>query len=187
MIHGSKLSLRPAKECDRKKVYEWLTHSDVTPSMMGPADYPDHPIPAWENFCSDYLPHYFDDSAPYLGRCFIIVVGRKDIGVVSYNRIDRNKKETELDIWLCSEAYCGKGYGSDALETVCKYLHGIYGVIRFIIRPSARNKRAIAAYKRAGFKLHPITMERQIKGYGQPDVKDAVVLIKEIKISHFQI
>ena len=56
------VSLRPAVASDRRQVYEWLARSDVTPSMMGPPDYPDHPIPSWEEFCADYLPHYFDDS-----------------------------------------------------------------------------------------------------------------------------
>ncbi len=106
------ISLRPAVESDRRQVYEWLARSDVTPSMMGSPNYPDHPVPSWEEFCADYLPHYFDDSGPLSGRCFIIVADGRDVGVVCYNTIEERGRFTELDIWLGAEAYCGKGYGS---------------------------------------------------------------------------
>ena len=105
------MSLRPALASDRRHIYEWLAESDVTPSMMGPPDYPDHPVPTWEEFCADYLPHYFDDSEPFSGRCFIIVADGQDVGVVCYNAIEEQRRLTELDIWLRSEADCGKNYG----------------------------------------------------------------------------
>ncbi len=78
------VSLRPAVTSDRRHVYKWLAKSDVMPSMMGSPDYPDHPIPTWDEFCADYLPHYFDDSEPLSGRCFIIVAEEQDLGVVPW-------------------------------------------------------------------------------------------------------
>ncbi|MHC4252201.1 MAG: GNAT family N-acetyltransferase, partial [Planctomycetota bacterium] len=117
-LRGSRVALRPATEADRASVYAWLARSDLTPSMMGPPQFPDHPVPTWEEFCADYKPHYFDDSLPQAGRCFIIVVDDEDVGVVGYNRIDPTAAECELDIWLRSERDCGRGYGSDAPITV---------------------------------------------------------------------
>ena len=78
-LHGTKVALRPAVEADRTSVYAWLARSDLTPSMMGPPRFPDHPVPAWEEFCADYKPHYFDGSLPHAGRCFIIVAGSEDV------------------------------------------------------------------------------------------------------------
>ncbi|MEW6619904.1 MAG: GNAT family protein [bacterium] len=180
MISGFKVSLRAAKESDRRQVYKWLACSDLTPSMMGPPDFPDHPVPTWEEFCSDYKAHYFDDSAIYSGRCFIITVAHEGVGVVSYNQINQNRRETELDIWLRSESDCGKGYGSDALKTLCDYLHTTYGIESFILRPSARNQRAIAAYQRAGFKLLSLSSGKQRAEYGPGDYVDTVVLCKHM-------
>lgn len=148
--------------------------------MMGPPDYPDLSIPTWEEFCADYLPHYFDDSEPFSGRCFIIVADGQDVGMVCYNTIDQQRRSTELDIWLCSEAHCGRGYGSNALERLCADLHAAYGVEEFIIRPSKRNHRAIAAYRRAGFELLPLTHAEQRKRFGEGDCEDDVVLSKRI-------
>jgi diamine N-acetyltransferase len=148
--------------------------------MMGPPRYPDHPVPTWEEFCADYKPHYFDDSLPHAGRCFIIVAGSEDVGVVSYNRIDPASRECELDIWLRSERDCGKGYGSDALQVLCDFLRRSMGVARAIIRPSRRNERAIAAYKRAGFEVSPLSADEHEARYGKGDYGDTVTLVKDM-------
>ena len=148
--------------------------------MMGPPNYPDLLIPTWDEFCADYLPHYFDDSEPYTGRCFIIVAGGQDVGVVCYNNIDDQRRLTELDIWLRSEADCGKGYGSNALRLLCAHLHEAYQVAEFIVRPSKRNRRAIAAYQRAGFELLVLSPAEQRMAYGVGDYADTVVLSKRI-------
>ena len=148
--------------------------------MMGPPDYPDHPVPDWDAFCADYVPHYFDDSDPLSGRCFIIVAEGQDVGVVCHNVIDQRRRLTELDIWLRSEADCGKGYGSNALRLCWDHLHESYGVEEFILRPSKRNRRAIAAYRRAGFELLPLTPAEQHVAYGDGDYADTVVFSKRI-------
>jgi len=179
-LRGSRVALRPATEADRATVYAWLARSDLTPSMMGPPRFPDHPVPTWEEFCADYKPHYFDDSLPQAGRCFIIVVDDEDVGVVGYNRIDPVAAECELDIWLRSERDCGKGYGPDALQVLCDLLRRSMGVARAIIRPSLRNERAIAAYRRAGFEVSPLSAEEQEARYGKGDCEDTVTLVKNI-------
>ena len=179
-LRGSKVALRPATEVDRADVYAWLACSDLTASMMGPPSYPDHPVPTWEEFCADYVPHYFDDSLPHAGRCFIIVAGDEDVGVVGYNRIDAASGECELDIWLRSERDCGKGYGSDALQVLCDFLRCSMGVARAIIRPSLRNERAIAAYRRAGFEVLPLSADEQETRYGKGDYGDTVTLVKDM-------
>lgn len=179
-LRGSKVILRPATEADRAHVYAWLARSDLTASMMGPPRYPDHPVPTWEEFCADYKPHYFDDSLPRAGRCFIIVAGSEDVGVVGYNRIDPASGECELDIWLRSERDCGKGYGSDALQVLCDFLRRSMGVARAIIRPSRRNERAIAAYRRAGFEVSPLSADEQEARYGKGDYGDTATLVKDM-------
>ena len=180
ILHGTKIALRPAVEADRASVYAWLARSDLTASMMGPPRYPDHPVPTWEEFCADYRSHYFDDSLPHAGRCFIIVAGDEDVGVISYNQIDEASGETELDIWLRSEMDCGKGYGSNALWVLCAFLRHSRGVTRAVVRPSLRNRRAIAAYRRAGFEVSPLSADEQEARYGKGDYGDTVTLVKDM-------
>ena len=170
--------MRKATEADRRSVFEWLVHSDVTPSVMGPPHFPDHPVPSWEEFCADYRPHYFDDAHPEDGRCFIIVNDGVDIGVASYNAL-RTDGSTDVDIWLRSEADCGQGLGSDALRTLTDYLHREFGVSRVVIAPSARNRRAIAAYEKAGFERVPEETWPQFVRPEEMGYEDNVVLVKQ--------
>lgn len=180
MIQGKRVTLRLAMEQDKRMIYEWLAESDVTPFTMGSPHFPDHPVPTWEEFCADYKPHFFDGSNPELGRCFVIMVSGMPVGQVNYNDIDQYHQRTELDIWMGCEANCGKGYGPDALQALCEYLFLTYGIVEFVIRPSARNRRAIRAYEKAGFQQVALSPEQQKAEYGLGDYDDSIVLVKHI-------
>jgi RimJ/RimL family protein N-acetyltransferase len=104
------------------------------------------------------------------------------VGQVNYNDIGERegRKRTELDIWLRNQSECGKGYGSDALEALCTYLHERFGVEEFMVQPSGRNPRAIRAYEKAGFlRLNlPIKQAREL--WGPNDYDDSVYMVKMI-------
>ncbi len=178
----SGLKLRSAVLSDRKNIYLWLTKSDLTPTVMGQPDYPDAPITSWEEFCQDYSVSFFNSSGNKKGRNFIILANEIEVGTVGYDLFDENKSRVCLDIWLRAEKYCGNGYGSDALKTLCTYLNQKYGIKHFYISPSSRNKRAIAAYLKAGFKLIRMGRSQAEKEFGVDiyDYDDNVVMKKTI-------
>ena len=181
IIKGNKIELKPTQESDREKIYIWLTQSDLTPSMMGPPNYPDQPIPSWEEFCDDYALTFFNTSGDGKGRNYIIVVDGKDVGTIGYDLLDKQKNRVVLDIWMRSEKYCGHSYGSDALNTLCNYIHENYGITNFIISPSERNKRAISAYKKAGFEyVKNLNKKEQKKEFGLSEYDDNILMIKKL-------
>lgn len=180
MIRGRLVTLRPAHEGDRRSVYEWLAESEVTRSMMGPPHFPENPVPTWEEFCADYVPAYFDGTRQHVERSYIIEVDGEAVGHVSYSDVDRTHGLAELDIWLRSEAVCGRGYGSDALIALTGHLQETLGLTEYILRPSRRNERAIASYARAGFVLLPLSNDEQAARYGPGDYPDTVVLCKSM-------
>jgi RimJ/RimL family protein N-acetyltransferase len=180
ILTGKIVKLRPSTLEDRRTIYEWATQSDATSAMIGPPTYPDHSIPSWEEFCSDHTPHFFDGSAPFLGRCFIIIVGDEPVGQVYYNDIEmiNQERRVELDIWMRAEKYCGKGYGSDALLTLCRYLVREFDVVTFMVQPSARNPRAIRAYKKIGFQPLKLSLDEARELWGPNDYYDSVYMVK---------
>lgn len=96
MIKGKRICLNPATQADKRKIFEWLTQSNLSKEMMGPPNYPDAKIPSWEEFDQDYEEHYFDHSAPLKGRCFIIIEQGNEVGQVNYNAINSEKKTTSV-------------------------------------------------------------------------------------------
>lgn len=180
MIHGRLVTLRPAEDRDRRRVYAWMAESEVTRWMMGPPLFPEAPIPTWEQFCADYVPLFFDGTRPDFGRSYIIETDGEAVGHVSYSEVDLTRGQAELDIWFKSEAVCGRGYGSDTLVALTCHLRQALGLTEFIMRPSRRNERAIKAYAKAGFVLQPLSPEEQAALYGPTEHHDTVVMCKRL-------
>lgn len=172
-ITGSRVTLRPATMADRKNIYQWLAESDLTSLMLGPPLFPENGVPTWYEFVSDYDNHFFTGKKTAEGQCYIIEVNGEPAGQVNYNEIHGNA--TELDIWMRSSEYINKGYGSDALETLCHYLSIAMGLTDFYIAPSAKNKQAVHAYKKAGF-----TVANETPVWFVPDYKKVVLMVKRL-------
>jgi len=145
------ISIRHATLDEKYKTYEWLCLSDTTALHMGEPDYPESPIPDWDQFQSDFKDFYYQKEHVDLGAVMIISNNEDEIGCLCYACFHLYPKAAELDIWLNKLEHCGKGYGSIALRKLVEYLK-YKGFEKFIIRPSEKNTRAIRAYEKAGFK-----------------------------------
>ena len=178
-IDGERIRLRPAVLTDRYPIYKALAHSELTDTLLGHPSLDQTPLLSFEQFCDDYKQHYFDDSKPESGRCFIIELDGQAIGQVNYNEIDKSR--TELDIWMFAEKYCGLGYGSEALRLLCDYLQNRLHVHGFYIKPSASNPRAIRAYEKAGFRRTALSDGEALKEYGRKDSIDDVYMQRNIE------
>jgi len=119
--------------------------------MLGEPNFPDSPIPSWEEFDEDYLDYYFDGTKPKEGRCFIILNDDVELGQINYNPINDKTKTTEIDIWLSDKKHTRQGIGTKAINLLSKHLFKNFGCKKIVIQPSARNKIAIKAYRKAGF------------------------------------
>lgn len=182
-VQGKIITLRLSTLDDRRVIYDWFTYSDITASMAGEPIFPDSPPASWEEFCEDHTPHFFEGEITKLGRCFIVQVNGEAVGQIYFNDIEESNgiKRVELDMWMRGESYCGKGYGSDALNTLCEFLAKRFGVEQFMVQPSARNPRAIRAYEKVGFAKLDMNLEDAIKEWGANDYYDSVYMVKTIK------
>lgn len=147
------VTLKPALLADKIKIYNWLARSNLTSEMLGYPKFPDNPVPTWEEFDEDYLDHYFNDSQPNAGRCYLIIHNDTEVGQINYNPIDGVTKTTELDIWLADKKFTCKGIGTAAIDILCKKLFAETECRMILIQPSARNLKAIHTYSKAGFEL----------------------------------
>jgi len=110
-------------------------------------------------FFRDWHEGYFDSGKPKAGHCFWIMVAEEKVGVIAYNAIDEHNQKTEIDIIIGSEKDMGKGYGSDAIQTLCHYLFDRFQLNKIWIEARANNPRAVKAYQKAGFKKEGILKE----------------------------
>ena len=193
------VSLRRAQIDDRPQIYRWLAHSDATAEMLGAPTFPDGPIPTWEQHSADfsieefYQPGPPQDSHVDWGECWIICVENREdashheVGQINFSDMrapsdPASEGLAELDIWIGARQWWGRGIGTQAIEALGHVLRG-YGVTTLLIRPSARNQRAVAAYKRAGFIEATSQTHRLPAKVYEPedwDYADAVVLVKTL-------
>ena len=179
-IQGDIVRLRLSTLDDRRRIHDWFAHSDLTASMAGEPLFSDSPPATWEEFCEDHTPHFFEGEITEMGRCFIMQVNGEDVGQIYFNDIETKNgiKRVELDMWMRAEKYCGNGYGSDALDTLCHFLAQRFGVEQFMVQPSARNPRAIRAYEKVGFVRLNVPLEEAVREWGPNDYFDSVYMVK---------
>lgn len=92
-------------------------------------------------------------------RSFAIGLQGLLIGVIMYTEEnDPDYKFAMIDVTVDAD-HVGQGLGTDALRTVARYLIEERGHHHLMIDPAAANKRAIAAYKKVGFK--PVGIMRE--------------------------
>jgi RimJ/RimL family protein N-acetyltransferase len=68
-----------------------------------------------------------------------------------YYNIDRLKGEAEVGITIGDRRYWGRGYGTDALETLIRYLFANTDLNRLRLKTLDWNHRAQRAFEKAGF------------------------------------
>ena len=173
------VNLRNAALADRRMIYDWLARSDATPEMLGPPTFSDAPVPDFAEFCADYDDDAFQDSGPF--RLFVIAVDDREIGAISYYL---REDIAEIDLWIGSASDWGRGYGPAAIRIAAEKLEQLGNVRQMIIRPSARNRRAVAGYRNAGFAPYDPGMH-DVPGWCLSeglDYSDAVLMVRPVKL-----
>lgn len=130
------ISIRHATLEEKYKTYEWLCLSDTTRLHMGAPDYPESPVPDWEQFQRDFEDFCYQPEHRERGGVMIISNDHTDIGCLCYACFHLVPNAAELDIWLNQLKHCGKGYGTVALGKLVEYLRTELGIKKFLIRPS---------------------------------------------------
>ncbi|WP_110309724.1 GNAT family N-acetyltransferase [Dysgonomonas alginatilytica] len=171
------ITIRHAAIDEKRKTYEWLCLSDTAAMHMGKPDFPENPIPTWQEFQNDFEDFYYQQESLHLGSVMIIEKDGNEIGATCYACFHLHHHMAELDIWLKSKAYCGKGYGTEALKELINYLNSSLDTTQFIIRPSEKNIGAIKSYQKAGFRkienkeeaINQYLLEKYLDNYGSGD------------------
>jgi RimJ/RimL family protein N-acetyltransferase len=154
---NKRINLKPACFEDRIKAYKWLYYSDFSSYLIElSVETSEGGIPTLSKFKEDYEFFFFDGSHPEKGRAYLIILEepnlKEEIGFITYTAFHLKEGIAEIDIWLKSLEYAGKGYGTEAVK---KLAHQLFDekYHTLIIRPCRENLRAVNSYKKAGFQV----------------------------------
>ncbi len=148
IIHiDEKLSLRFAKLGEKREIFELLIAPEIQTFMFSET----FPAPTWSEFDEGEDDAYYSGEASRMGSYLLIIYEETVIGSVSYTCEYEKIPFGEIDIWLGSMVYTGKGIGVKVIKALISFVHETYGIETFIIRPWKKNGHAIKAYEKCGF------------------------------------
>ncbi len=91
-----------------------------------------------------------DDAAEGVG--FVIEFDGRLIGFIQYfEETDPDYRHASIDVTLHPD-WCNRGLGTDAVRTLARHLFDYAGHHRITIDPAVTNARAIASYRKVGFR-----------------------------------
>ena len=86
------------------------------------------------------------------GVGLVVELDGRLIGFVQYfEETDPDYRHASIDVALHPD-WCNRGLGTDALRTLCRHLFDDLGHHRVTIDPTVGNGRAIASYRKVGFR-----------------------------------
>ena len=174
VVKGDKVILRPMKPRDVGLIHKWANNPDVMPFWYGRKK-------SLKEIKDDWKPQYFSSSNPNSGRCFAIEVDNKTIGMVNYNKIDRDNRNVTIDIVIGEKDNWNRGYGTDVLRTFLKYLFEEFKLHRVWLGTYMFNKRAIRVYENVGFRREGLLREDALIGNKYEDTVILGVLKDEFE------
>lgn len=137
ILRGARVTLRPAAESDLPHFREVLGSPEVR---------------RWWGDPPETLEELRRDLLEGEVVAFAVEVAGEIAGMAQYyEEPDPQYRSAGIDIALRS-AYQGRGVGADAVRTLARYLFTVRNHHRLTIDPAAANARAIACYRRVGFR-----------------------------------
>jgi aminoglycoside 6'-N-acetyltransferase len=138
ILVGERVRLRPATRADRDRLGLILREPSVA---------------RWWGLRSadvDVADDWLDADADT--TVYVIEVGGSVIGSIQVaEEPDPDYRHAGLDLFIATD-WQGQGLGTDAIRTLARHCFDALGHHRLTIDPSAANERAIAAYRRVGFR-----------------------------------
>lgn len=146
MLEGRLVRLRAPELADAKRCYGWLNDQEVVGNLIALR----YPISRAEEerFLRERPPMTFSDG-------LLFAIETKDgqhIGMTSFYDVRAEDRKAGLAITIGEKECWSQGYGGDAVVTLLRLGFHAMNLNRVWLTTVEYNKRAIACYKRCGFR-----------------------------------
>ena len=143
MILGEKTRLRAIEREDIPTFVRWFNDPEVR-------RYLEMYLPMSKAEEEQWFERYLkDDSSRFFGieTCDGVLIGN-----VGLHSIDWKNRSAVLGVVIAEKEYWGKGYGSDAITTLLRFVFGEMNLHRIHLSTFEFNERAISCYEKCGFR-----------------------------------
>jgi len=151
MLHGKKVTLKPFTREMYSKYYQWCLDDEVMYYAFG-EPYMYSVIPE-EAFMQGYDSGVLGSKSNEGGMLGILTETDELIGEIDYREVDLLRGTAVLGIMIGEKQFWGKGYGTDAVRTMCHFLFQRFGLRRIQLDTWYGHERAVQAYTKVGFQI----------------------------------
>ena len=143
-IAGERIYLAPLNETDCEQYARWLNDFEIT-DRLGNSD-----LVITEKSEKEWL----EDNIKKGNHIYGIILAETDeiIGNIGIESILQTHRRADVGLFIGEEKYRNKGYGAEALKLACKYAFDKLNLHSLHLNVFAFNERAIACYKKVGFR-----------------------------------
>lgn len=131
--------------------YVWRLDEEVMYWGVGDA-YGSSMVPE-DAFMKQYETVILEDNHRESGMFGIFTESDEFIGEVSYREMDVVSGTAVLGIMIGEKDFWGRGYGTDAVRTMCQFLFRRFRLRRIQLDTWSGNERAVKSYLKVGFRL----------------------------------
>ncbi|NGP45748.1 GNAT family N-acetyltransferase [Bacillaceae bacterium SIJ1] len=154
MITGKRVELRPVSLADFKRTYKWRNDEEVAVMSAGEDFF------RYSHVSEEQLEDAFEKVIKMLDRresCQFSIYTKDEpalhIGSIGYRDLNPVSRCCTLGISIGERAYWSKGYGSDAVNSLLRYLFQSMNIERVQLDTWSGNTRAIRSYEKCGFTI----------------------------------
>lgn len=145
MLKGKRVTLRAVEPGDLERVYEWMNDRDVTRFIM--ARYP--------MSRSDEEKWLAESSGKNgFARDVRLAIEAEDgthIGTIGLHAVAPEDRSAELGIMIGDKSLWSNGYGTDAIQTLVRFVFEQMNLHRVSLGVIEYNERGFACYEKCGF------------------------------------
>lgn len=150
MYYGKKVKLRAYKKEDTVLAYEYMNDNELKRLLVNKIPYP-MILEQEENWFKSLI----DSKDSYSFAIEDLETG-KYIGGCGINQINWLNRIATVGIFIGNKNYWGKGYGTDAMNTLVKFIFEQMNINKVKLNVFDFNKRAKKCYEKCGFKVEGV-------------------------------
>ncbi len=170
-IYGTKIMLREYRESDYEHMRSWVNDPGIVGTLSDIFLYPHS-----EKNTREFL--NLTTSPSWKGFVIASLETEEYIGQIDFVKLDEKNGWGELGIVIGNEKNHGKGYGTDALELICRFAFEQLRLVRVELLCWSFNARGRHVYEKVGFVQEGV---RRKKRYRDGEFHDEICygLLKE--------
>jgi RimJ/RimL family protein N-acetyltransferase len=177
MLEGKRVRLRALERGDAERGHRWINDGQVRELLHGMR----YPVSVEDE--ERWLEGATSSS---FSRVALAIETREGahIGNAELRGVSAEDRRGELGILIGEKEYWGKGYGTDATVTVLRFAFEVMNLHRVWLTTGDNNPRAIACYRKCGFREEGRLRQDRYLGGRYSDTIVMGVLREEFEAAH---